>query len=56
LCIDILPNVRQFAISNCDVEDPVILECFVRGFDFSSSEADDQDPVSLRYELGRLRE
>jgi hypothetical protein len=56
LFIDILPNVRQFAISNCDVEDPVILERFIRGFDFSSSETDEQDPVSLRHELGRLRD
>src|SRR6202045_3482794 len=54
LCIDILPNVRQFAISNGNGEDPMVLERPIRGFDSPRSEADDQNPVSLRYELGGL--
>ena len=47
--VDILPNVRQFAISNGNGEDPIVLERLIRGFDFPLSEADDQNPVSLRY-------
>src|SRR6202521_4596410 len=54
LRVDILPDVRQFAISNGNVEDPMVLERPVRGFDSPRSEADDQNPVSLRYELGGL--
>src|SRR6202167_5504898 len=54
LRVDILPDVRQFAISNGNVEDPVVLERLICGFDFPRSEADDQNPVSLRYELGGL--
>src|SRR6266702_8021747 len=54
LRVDILPDVRQFAISNRNVEDPVVLKRLIRGFDFPRSEADDQNPVSLRYELGGL--
>ena len=54
LRVDILPDVRQFAISNGNVEDPMVLERLIRGFDFPRSEADDQNPVSLRYELGGL--
>src|ERR1700679_3205197 len=54
LRVDILPDVRQFAISNGNVEDPVVIKRPIRRFDFPSSEADDQNPVSLRYELGGL--
>ena len=50
--VDILPDVRQFAISNGNGEDPMVLERPVRGFNSSRSEADNQNPVSLRYELG----
>jgi hypothetical protein len=31
---------------------PMVLERPIRGFDSPPSEADDQNPVSLRYELG----
>src|SRR5450432_42881 len=54
LRVDILPDVRQFAIPNGNGEDPIVLERLIRGFDFPLSEADDQNPVSLRYELGGL--
>jgi len=54
LRIDILPDVRQFAISNGNGEDPMVLERLIRCFDSPRSEADDQNPVSLRYELGGL--
>ena len=54
LRVDILPDVRQFAILNGNGEDPIVLERPVRGFDFPRSEADDENPVSLRYELGGL--
>ena len=52
LRVDILPDVRQFAISNDNGEDPMVLERLVRGFDSPRSEAHDHNPVSLRYELG----
>ena len=52
LRVDILPNVRQFAISDGNGEDPMVLERLIRGFDSPRSEADDHNPVSLRYELG----
>src|SRR5579872_6938100 len=52
LRVDILPDVRQFAISNGNGEDPMVLERLIRCFDSPRSEADDQNPVSLRYELG----
>ena len=52
LRVDILPDVRQFAISNGNGEDPIVLERLIRGFDFPLSEADDQNPVSLRYVFG----
>ena len=55
LRIDILPDVRQFAISNGNGEDPMVLERSIRGFNSPRSETDDQNPVSLRYELGGLR-
>ena len=52
LRVDILPDVRHFAISNSNGEDPIVVERPIRGFDSPPSEADDQNPVSLRYELG----
>jgi hypothetical protein len=52
LGVDILPDLRHFAISNGDGEDPIVLERLIRGLDFPRSDADDQNPVSLRYELG----
>src|SRR6204780_2382079 len=52
LRVDILPDVSHFAISNGNVEDPIVLERLIRGFDFPRSDADDQNPVSLRHELG----
>ena len=54
LRVDILTDVRHFAISNGNGEDPMVLERPIRGFDSPLSEADDQNPVSLRYELGGL--
>src|ERR1700723_950385 len=54
LRVDILPDVRQFAILNRNVEDPMVLECLISGLDSPPSEADDHNPVSLRYELGGL--
>ena len=52
LRVDILTDLRHFAISNGNGEDPMVLECLIRGLDSPGSEADDQNPVSLRYELG----
>ena len=52
LRVDVLLDPRQLAVSNGDVEDPLVLERLIRGFDFPGSDADDQNPVSLRYELG----
>jgi hypothetical protein len=43
----------RFAISKRDVEDPVVFKRLIRGFEFSRSDADDKDPVSLRYEFRR---
>jgi hypothetical protein len=54
LRVDILPDVRQFAISNGNGEDPMVLKRLIRGYDSPRSDADDQNPVSLRYELGGL--
>src|ERR1019366_10017821 len=54
LRVDILPDVRQFAIPKGNVEDPVVLKRLIRGFDFPRSDADDQNPVSLRHEFGGL--
>src|SRR5690348_14642846 len=54
LRVDILPDVRQFAISNGNGEDPMVLERPLRGFDSSRSEADDQNPVSQRNEFKGL--
>src|SRR5258708_3047920 len=55
LPVDVLPDVGQSAVPDRDGEDPVVLERLVRGFDLSPREADDEDPVSLRYELPRFR-
>ena len=55
LRVDILPDVRQFAISNGNGEDPMVVERLIRGYDSPPREADDQNPVSLRYEFGGLR-
>ena len=52
LRVDILADFRQFAISNGNVEDPIVLERLIRGFDSPRSEADDQNSVALRYEFG----
>src|ERR1700723_3496256 len=56
LRVDILTDVRHFAISNGNGEDPMVLERPIRGSDSPPSEADDQNPVSLRYEFGGLWE
>ena len=56
MCVDILSDVLHFAVSNGNVEDPIVLERFIRGFDFPRSDSDDQNPVSLRHEFGRLWE
>ncbi len=55
LRVDVLPDPRQFATYNRDVENSMVFPLFVRSFDSSSRDADDQNPVSLCYELGRLR-
>lgn len=39
LRVDILPDVRQFAISNGNGEDKLVLERLIRGFDSPSSDA-----------------
>ncbi len=51
LCVDVLLDSHQLAVSNGDVEDPLVLERLIRSFDLPRSEADDQNPVSLRNEL-----
>ncbi len=43
---------RQLAIPNGNVEDPIVLERPLRGLDFPRSDADDQNPVSLRHKFG----
>ena len=43
LRVDILPDVRQFAVSNGNGEDPMVLKRPIRGFDSPRSEADDQN-------------
>jgi len=37
LRVDVPPELRQLAVSNGGVEDPVVLERPVRGFDFPCS-------------------
>src|ERR1700692_4513510 len=54
LRVDVLLDPRQLAVSNSDVEDPLVFERLIRGFDFPRSDADDQNPVSLRHEFGGL--
>src|ERR1035441_2881397 len=54
LRVDVLPDLRQLAISNGNGEDPMVLERPIRGFDSPRSDADDQNPVSLRHEFGGL--
>jgi len=54
LRVDVLLDVRHFAISNGNVEDPLVLVRLIRSIDFSRSDADDQNPVSLRHEFGGL--
>jgi hypothetical protein len=44
------------SVSNGNGEDPMVLPRPIRGFDSPLSEADDQNPVSLRYEFGGLWE
>src|ERR1700693_3365868 len=34
LRVDILPDLRQLAMSNGNIEDPIVLERLIRGFDF----------------------
>src|SRR3984885_11973898 len=55
LRVYVLPDVRQPAVPDGNGEDEMVLESLVRGFDFPLSEADDQDPVSLRYEVPGFR-
>src|SRR5271156_5366076 len=52
LRVDILPDVRQFAVPNSNVEDPLVPVRLIRSVDFSRSDTDDQNPVALRYEFG----
>jgi hypothetical protein len=54
LRVDILPDALQFAILKGNVEDPVVLERLIRGFDLAHSDADGQNPVSLRHDSGGL--
>jgi len=49
LRVDVLPDGRQFAVSNGHGKDPMVLKRPIRGFDSPPSEADDQNPVSSRY-------
>src|ERR1700675_1066313 len=52
LRVNVLPDLRHYAISNGNVEDPIVLERLIRGFDLPRGDADDQNPVSLRHEFG----
>src|ERR1700754_2302257 len=56
LGIDVLADLSHLAILNGDGEDPVVPERPVRGLDFSSSDTDDHNPVSLRDEFWGLWE
>src|SRR5580692_9929475 len=51
LRVDIFPDLRQLAISNGNVEDPIVSERLIRGLDFPRSDADSEHPVSLRHEF-----
>jgi len=48
LGVDVLPDFCQFAISNGDVEDPIVLERPGGGLDLHSSDSNGQNPASLR--------
>src|ERR1700726_301173 len=52
LRVNVLPDLRHFAISNGNVEDPIVLERLMGGFDFPRSNADDQNPVSCATNSG----
>jgi hypothetical protein len=54
LGVDVLPDLGHLAVLNGDGEDPVVPERPICGFDFPRSDADDQNPVSLRDEFGGL--
>src|ERR1700692_3169680 len=54
LRVDIFLDVRHFATSNGNGENPIVLERLIRGFYFPLSDADDKNPVSLRYVFGGL--
>src|SRR6202035_3170571 len=54
LGVDVFPDLRHLAVLNGDGEDPVVPERPIRGFDFPRSDADDQNPVSLRDEFRGL--
>lgn len=51
LCVDVFPDLHHLAVPNSDVEDPVVLERLIRGLDFRRSDADDQNPFSLRHKI-----
>ena len=54
-CVSIYSRIFvTLPISNGNVEDPIVLERLIRGFDFPRRDADDQNPVSLRHEFGGL--
>ena len=55
LGVNVLPDLCQLAVLNGDVEDPIVLERLVRGFDPPRRHADDQNPISLRYVFPGLR-
>jgi len=55
LRIDVFPDVCEFSVSNGYCEDPMILESLVRRFNRPLGESDDENPISLHYELRRCR-
>ena len=54
LRVNILSDLRQFAILNGNVEDPIIHKCPIRRFDSPNSGADDHDSIALCDEFRRL--
>ncbi len=50
------PDVRRVAVSNGNVEDPIVLERLIRRFDFPMATPTTRTPVSLRHEFGGLWE
>ena len=56
LRVDVLADLRHFAVVNGNGEHPVVLERFIGGYDSSLGEADNQNPVSLRDEFTGLRQ